>query len=330
MSIPPARNELPRRPSWSPSGRISASSESPKVTSGARWRSRRSSARSRPQSSPTFTAAGGGCGPVNSLRFAWKYSSIVPCRSRWSWLRFVKTSASKRTRSRRRSAAPCELASTAALRSPASSISRKSRCRSIASGVVNGAGRGSPPTRHSTVPTSPGRRPAASRIARSRNAVVVFPFVPVAPASSSSFVGSPKNTSAATAIDSRTDGHEELRDVDLQRPLDDDGDRAALDRLPREVVPVHPLAADAEEERTVRDAPRVVREIADVDRPAPGHLARRESPDQGVELHAQRLEKVQQADQRVGLVRGASCGISRRWRLKRAISRNAGAATTPP
>ena len=45
---------------------------------------------------------------------------------------------------------------------------------------------------------------------------------------------------------------------------------------------------------------------------------------------AQRLEKAQQADQRVGLVRGASCGISRRWRLKRAISRNAGAATTPP
>ena len=88
-----------------------------------------------------LTAAGGGCAPVNSRRFAWKYSSIDPCRSRWSWLRFVKTSASKRTRSRRRSAAPCELASIATLRSPASSISRKSRCRSIASGVVCGAGR---------------------------------------------------------------------------------------------------------------------------------------------------------------------------------------------
>ena len=96
---------------------------------------------------------------MNSRRFAWKYSSIVPCRSRWSWLRFVKTSTSKRTRSRRRSAEPCEDASTAALRSPASSISRNSRWRSIASGVVNGAGRRAPPTSHSTVPTRPGAPP---------------------------------------------------------------------------------------------------------------------------------------------------------------------------
>ena len=137
---------------------------------------------------------------MKSRRLAWKYSSIVPCRSRWSWLRFVKTSAAKRTRSSRLSADPCDEASITTFRSPASSISRKSRCRSIASGVVNGAERRSPPTIHSTVPTSPVDLPAASSIACSRNVVVVFPFVPVTPTTSSSFVGSPKNTSAATAI----------------------------------------------------------------------------------------------------------------------------------
>ena len=36
------------------------------------------------------------------------------------------------------------------------------------------------------MPTSPGRRPAAARIAKSRNVVVVLPFVPVTPATSSS------------------------------------------------------------------------------------------------------------------------------------------------
>src|SRR5947208_2733727 len=57
-------------------------------------------------------------------------------KSRCSWLRFVKTSAANRTQSRRCSADACDDASIATERSPASSISRKSRCRSIASGVV--------------------------------------------------------------------------------------------------------------------------------------------------------------------------------------------------
>ena len=60
---PPARNRLPVRPRPSrPSGRISAASVSPKVTSGARRDSTSSSASRRPCSSPTLTAAGGGCG----------------------------------------------------------------------------------------------------------------------------------------------------------------------------------------------------------------------------------------------------------------------------
>ena len=37
--------------------------------------------------------------------------------------------------------------------------------------------------------------------------------------------------------------HDELRDIDLERPLDDDGGSTALDRLPGEVVAVDSLAA---------------------------------------------------------------------------------------
>ena len=92
MSIPPARNgcragRAGARPAGSRRRRRARRSRA--ARDGGRAARRREAG---PTSSPTFTAAGGGCGPVNSLRFAWKYSSIVPCRSRWSWLRFVKTS----------------------------------------------------------------------------------------------------------------------------------------------------------------------------------------------------------------------------------------------
>ena len=55
--------------------------------------------------------------------------------------------------------------------------------------------------------------------------------------------------------DVRRDGHrlprrrnDELRHVDVEHPLDDERRRTALDRLPREVVPVDALSANAEEE----------------------------------------------------------------------------------
>ena len=51
---------------------------------------------------------------MNRRRFAWKYSSMSPWRSRWSRPRFVKQSAANRTRSRRRKCDPCEEASIAA------------------------------------------------------------------------------------------------------------------------------------------------------------------------------------------------------------------------
>ena len=91
--------------------------------------------------------------------------------------------------------------------------------------------------------------------------------------------------------DVSSDGHrltsrrdEELWHVHVEQALDHDGCRATLDRLPRQVVPVDALAPNAEEERTRHDAAGVVCEIADRDRPAPGHLAGREGPDQGVKV----------------------------------------------
>ena len=47
-------------------------------------------------------------------------------------------------------------------------------------------------------------------------------------------------------------GDDELRHGEVERPLDDERDRAVRDRLRREVVPVGALAGDAEEERSRR------------------------------------------------------------------------------
>ena len=58
---------------------------------------------------------------------------------------------------------------------------------------------------------------------------------------------------------------DELRDGDVERPLDDEGYGSALDRLGRERVAVVAIALDAEEERAGDDGARVVRELANVD-----------------------------------------------------------------
>ena len=75
----------------------------------------------------------------------------------------VREDERREARRRRAGRAPsaCEVASIAQLRSPASSISRNVRWRSIASGVVRTPARRSPPTRLSIVPSRPG--PAAGR-----------------------------------------------------------------------------------------------------------------------------------------------------------------------
>ena len=88
------------------------------------------------------------------------------------------------------------------------------------------------------------------------------------------------------------DGHrhpdvvdDELGSDDIDYPLDDERNRAALDRLGGERVTVDMRARNAEERGARTHRARVVCEVADVDRPDSGHLARGERPDQGLELH---------------------------------------------
>ena len=61
-------------------------------------------------------------------------------------------------------------------------------------------------------------------------------------------------------------GDGEFGDAELQRPLDDERDGAALDGLGREVVSVAAKAGHAEEERSRLRGAAVIRERADPDR----------------------------------------------------------------
>ena len=82
---------------------------------------------------------------------------------------------------------------------------------------------------------------------------------------------------------------DELRHVDLERALDDEGDRPGRHHVRCEVVPVHPRAGDAEEEGSGRHAARVVCEVGDLGVPACHHLPGRKHPDHRVEIHESRL-----------------------------------------
>ncbi len=121
-------------------------------------------------------------------------------------MRFVKAAAAKRTPPTRSWSSAWDDTSIAHAVSPASTMRRKSRCRSTASAVVRTAPSTVPPIRRSIVPSSPVAWPAAVRIACWRNAVVVLPFVPVTPSTVSCSVGCPKKTSAIGPIAARTDG----------------------------------------------------------------------------------------------------------------------------
>ena len=75
-----------------------------------------------------------------------------------------------------------------------------------ASGVVWATGSTTPPTRASMVPMRPQRCPAASSTARSRNAEVVLPLVPVTPTTVSDSEGCPATAAAARAMPRRASG----------------------------------------------------------------------------------------------------------------------------
>ena len=90
----------------------------------------------------------------------------------------------------------------------------------------------------------------------------------------------------------RGDGHrgsrvvdDELRDGELERPLDDERDGAPSDGVGGEVVAVRTRPGDAEEERAGLDTPGGVREVADLGGCAGDHGARRERRDDALQLH---------------------------------------------
>src|SRR6185503_16153543 len=70
-------------------------------------------------------------------------------------------------------------------------------------GVVRSTSSSTPPTIRFTVPKRPVGVPRDESTCRIRNAVVVFPFVPVMPATRSSAVGSPQKRTAIGAIAAR-------------------------------------------------------------------------------------------------------------------------------
>jgi hypothetical protein len=82
-------------------------------------------------------------------------------------------------------------------------ISRIIAWSSGASGVVLPAVISRSPMRYFTVPISPHRIPAASKIALTRYPVVVFPFVPVMPTTRICRLGCPANSAASHASASR-------------------------------------------------------------------------------------------------------------------------------
>ena len=92
-----------------------------------------------------------------------------------------------------------------------------------------------------------------------------MPFVPVMPTVLSAAVGSPYRRAAAGAIARAHVVDEDLRDAQPERPLHDQRDGAARDRLGREVVPVAGEARDAEEERARRHGAGVVGERGHLD-----------------------------------------------------------------
>ena len=170
----------------------------------------------------------------------------------------------------------------------------------------------------------------ASSIERSKNAVVVLPFVPVTPATSSSFVGSPKNTSAAVAIALRTS-------VTMSC-----GTETSRSRSTTSAAAPRSIASQARSWPSTRwpgtqkksapsDIVRVsyARSPISTGRPpvtSLGASARIRASSSTAETGYRRppLSQGRRA------VCGESGGISRCWRLKRAISLNTGAATSPP
>ena len=186
-------------------------------------------------------------------------------KSRWSWLRFVKTAAAQWIPSARRSSSACEEISIAQAASPPSSISRNVRWRSIASGVVRWTGArlaahdrrhgaeqpGLDPRRLEHRPREPRRGRLAARAGDADHAQL----------------------GGRVAVEARGGvGHgrahvldPDLGDAEAERAADDERGRPARDRVGREVMAVAREAGDAEEQRAWLHHAVVEGEAGDLD-----------------------------------------------------------------
>ena len=200
-------------------------------------------------------------------------------------MRFVKTSAAKRVPSRRPFTDAIDVASITHVRLPASSISRKSRCRSIDSGVFSPTVRVSVPTRRSTFVSRPGGvaggfedrpqqvrgRGLAVRASDRRHAKLGGGIAEE--------LDRPVRHRGADAR------HHDLRDIDLQPAFDDERRGAASHCIGSEIVPVDGRARDAKEQGAARNLPCVVRQLADLDGSASNDVGRSERSDEPLQLH---------------------------------------------
>ncbi len=138
----------------------------------------------------------------NSARFQNRYSAKSVCSPgpMWSGERFVNTPTANSMPATRSNFSPRLDTSMTQVSQPSSAIWRKSACNSQLSGVVWFKSCRCPGQRTPFVPTSPTRRPSACKMAASRCAVVVLPFVPVMPIIVIRLAGSPYSRAESTAI----------------------------------------------------------------------------------------------------------------------------------
>jgi hypothetical protein len=142
--------------------------------------------------------------------------------------------------------------------------------------------------------------------------VVVFPFVPVTPASSSSFVGSSKKMSAATGIDSRTEDRSwgtstssslSTTTATLPRSIASQARYMSVD---------HALLVRRRTKAPSVRRRRVIGEVEDLERPSSRHLGRARALMRASSCIGGRLEKRFEAAQPLERsCGGASCGISK-------------------
>ena len=122
--------------------------------------------------------------------------------------------------------------------------------------------------------------------------MVVFPLVPVTPATASSSVGWPKKTSAAAAIAARTSVTTSCGTGSGSACVTTSATAPAADGLAREVVAVARRAGNAEEQRAGSRGAGVVGEVADVDWRPLDDIGRRERGDQALEVHGRQDSSV--------------------------------------